>query len=288
MTHVNWQRSTLMPLLFLVLTAAGFCLQVSSVKADPAGGMKINALYDIRFNGISIGDFKFSSSLSSREYDMDAQASISLIGGMLFDWKGSTQSRGTITANGPKPGNYNFSYRTSDKKEQVSLRFTNNVVTEVSLNPPRGQSGRRIPITQSHLQNVVDPLSALVMLSQARTQAQKNAPCTRRLPIFDGKLRYDLIFSYKEKSQIDEGGYKGPVHICRVRYEQIAGHKPGKDDETLTQANDKIEVWLIPLPEAELFVPYKISVPTPAGTASMVTRKFNFTLPSQVKRTLID
>ncbi len=291
MIHIIRQRPALKSTFrhaLMSFMAGAICLQVTSVKAEPVGGMKINALYDIRFNGISIGDFKFASSLSSREYEMDAQASISLIGGMLFDWKGSTQSRGTITANGPKPGNYRFSYKTSDKKEHVSLRFANNIVTEVSLNPPRGHSGRRIPITQSHLQNVVDPLSALVMLSQARTQAQKANPCNRRLPIFDGKLRYDLIFSQKAQNQINEGGYKGIVHVCKVRYEQIAGHKPDKDDETLTQANDKIEVWLIPVPEADLFVPYRISVPTPAGTASMVTRKFDFTLPSQVTRTLID
>ncbi len=55
------------------------------------------------------------------------------------------------------------------------------------------------------------------------------------------------------------------------------GTKWGND---YASGNTGIEVWLVPVPEAGLIVPYYIHVPTPAGTASMVTAKFDVQTPT--------
>jgi hypothetical protein len=51
-------------------------------------------------------------------------------------------------------------------------------------------------------------------------------------------------------------------------------------DNDYAAGNTGIEVWLVPVPEAGLIVPYYVQVPTPAGTASMVTAKFDVQTPS--------
>ncbi len=266
------------------------CVGLSGAQAEPAGGMKVNAAYDISFNGLSIGDFQLSTNMGAREYSMTAKASISVLGGIVFEWNASTRSSGTVTASGPRPSAYSFAYKTSDKKEQIDLKFTSNTVSQITLNPPRGSSAKRIPITQAHLQNVLDPLSAVVQLSHARTQKQKSSACNKRLQIFDGKARYDLVLSPKGAKQINASGYKGTAYICRVKYVPIAGHKAGKkdDENELAAANDNIEIWMIPVAEADLFIPYYISVPTSVGKATMTTSKFDLTLPSQAKKSVIE
>lgn len=236
---------------------------------------KVKALYHIRFLGAYIGDFEIRSSITKRQYSLRANADISVFFG-AFRWKGSTSSHGLMTVNGPMPQSYSFRYSTRKKREAVELRFQQRMVSDIVVNPPYHPSSRAVPITAADLQNVLDPASAIVLLAQARPSrlAGKNA-CNRRLPIFDGKIRYDLVLSPKGRRSIgNQGRFRGIAHVCRVAYVQLAGHKPGKPNSYASK-NSGIEIWLVPLRKAGLLIPYYIQVPTPAGTASMVSAKFD-------------
>jgi hypothetical protein len=246
---------------------------------------KAVATYNIRFNGIEIGNFKFWSNLTTSQYTLSAKASVSLLLGIAFDWKGITSSSGMVTANGPIPTNYDFRYETNDKREQIRLRFAKNTVSEVLLNPPKHPKPGRVPITAQHLHNVVDPLSAVILLSRmtgAKTGGA--AACERRLPIFDGKMRYDLIFSYKATRRLQRaGGYHGPAYICKVKFVAIAGHKPERKKGVMSSSAN-IEVWLVPIPDAHLVVPYHVSIPTAAGVASVTSERFEILTAARGRR----
>lgn len=235
----------------------------------------VKALYNIHFLGAHIGDFKIHSSINTRQYSLQANADISVFFGAV-NWKGVTSSYGLMTANGPVPQNYTFRYATSDKREAVEIRFQQRMVQDIIINPPSRPGARSVPITVTDLQNVVDPLSALVLLSQTRTGRMSGADiCNKRLPIFDGKLRYDLVLSPKGTQSISGvGKLRGTAHVCRVTYVPVAGHKAGKSADYASR-NSGIEIWLVPMPQAGLLVPYYVQVPTPAGTASMVSARFD-------------
>ena len=100
-------------------------------------------------------------------------------------------------------------------------------------------------------------------------------PCDRRIPIFDGKERFDLVFSHKGEMKVTEqqpSGQPGIAHVCRVKYLPIAGHKV--DSETrFMAANNEIEVALRPIPSANVFMPYQITIPTMAGSATIVSKR---------------
>jgi hypothetical protein len=236
----------------------------------------VNAVYEIHFLGAHIGDFRIRSAVTNRQYSLQANADVSIFFGTV-SWQGVTSSHGLMTANGPMPQSYNFRYATNDRREAIELRFQQHMVQDIIINPPAHSGMRTVPITAAHLQNVVDPLSAVVLLSQARLNRHNADPCNKRLPIFDGKTRYDLVLSMKGTRPINSTGkLRGPAYVCSVNYVPIAGHKPGKQGETdYATGNTGIEVWLVPVPEAGLLVPYYVHVPTPAGTASMVTAKFD-------------
>ena len=97
-------------------------------------------------------------------------------------------------------------------------------------------------------------------------------------------MRYDLIFSYKGTRQLDsDGGYKGPAYVCKVKFVAIAGHKPGRKEDVIS-SSENMEVWLVPVPEAHLVVPYHVSIPTPAGAASMTSERFEIETPARGRK----
>ncbi|MGO8955641.1 MAG: DUF3108 domain-containing protein [Rhodomicrobium sp.] len=241
----------------------------------------VNAVYGIHFLGAHIGEFKIRSSITNRRYTLQANADVSVFFGAV-SWQGVTNSSGLMTANGPVPQNYSFRYATNDRREAVEIRFQQRMVSDIIINPPAHPGARSVPITAADLQNVVDPLSAVVLLSQARLSRHSGDACNKRLPIFDGKIRYDLVLSPKGTRTIGSSGkLHGTAYVCRVNYIPIAGHKPGRQSgNDYATGNTGIEIWLVPVPEAGLLVPYYVHVPTPAGTASMVTAKFDVETPS--------
>lgn len=270
--------------LALTLVLAGASLLPSAAAAQ---GKKITAEYSINFNGLNIGSFKLWSDLQDKEYTLKAHAKISVLAGILFEWRGDTVSSGQVMAKLPRPYSYSFGYRTSDKQETIDVRFSNNIVEEIAVNPPQKPASNRVPVTRKHMRNVVDPLSAVVMLTNVGTSRAGQEVCTRRLPIFDGKARYDLRLTYKTTKTVNSAGYKGPAQVCKVKFLPIAGHKPGDDENNFAAKNEGIEIWMIPLEKADLYVPYYIYIPTPVGAASLTSVGFEVETASAAKPALV-
>lgn len=267
-------RSLARPLLLSLLTLVLALFWAMSVSAS-ARDQKITAKYDISFNGLSIGDFKLISNFWKNNYAMKARASISILGGLLFEWRGDTESRGRLNSRGPHPDIFRFGFRTSNKRGQVDLAFSGNRVTQLDVSPPKKKSSRRIPVTRAHLRNVVDPLSAIVMLSKSGVGKSSRQVCSGEIPIFDGNARYDLHLSYKDTKRINARyGYRGRAYVCKVKFVPIAGHKRGDDESEFAARTNGIEIWMVPLRKADIFVPHFIRIPTPVGLASMTAMDF--------------
>ncbi|WP_088346570.1 MULTISPECIES: DUF3108 domain-containing protein [Rhodomicrobium] len=253
--------------LMLVATSAS-----GGEVAAKSGARKVTAEYSIGFNGMGIGTFKLWSDLNNTEYSLKGRATISVLAGILFEWRGDTASSGQVMAKLPRPYAYSFGYRTSDRGENINIRFANNIVEEIAVTPPQRQAPGRVPIMRKHMQNVVDPLSALVMLTNIGSNHTGSEVCSRRIPIFDGKARYDLKLTYKATKPVTTPyGYTGPAYVCKVKFLPIAGHRRGDDENDFAAKNEGMELWMVPLAQADLYVPYYIYVPTPVGSATLTS-----------------
>ena len=63
--------------------------------------------------------------------------------------------------------------------------------------------------------------------------------------------------------------YSGLVAVCGVKFVPISGFRRGdRGIDFMSSHADEIEVWLVPLPNTTLYVPYRISVPTAFGSGS--------------------
>jgi hypothetical protein len=238
----------------------------------------VRAVYDINFNGLNIGTFEFQSQAEQQSYTLTGNARLSLLLG-AFTWDSETRSFGLIVNEAPKPAAFSFDFKSSLNAGSMKMGFSDGSVTEVQHLPPETLKPGVIPVREQHLKGVFDPLSAIMVISRGSSAN----PCERRIPIFDGKERFDLVFSYKGQLQVSEpqaGGQSPIAHVCRVRYLPIAGHKVDSGTKFMA-ANDNIEVALLPVPAANVYMPYQISIPTLAGAATLVSKRVEIGAPGK-------
>ncbi len=264
----------------IALTGLSFALfSAPPAFAQMAEGT-ISATYKIDYNGIQLGKLHFTSSIRGHRYNLESatRLSIPLLGSIFnnLSWRGSTRTTGTISGNRPHPSSYSFAFASGKKRGNVKMDFSGNRIVRVRRIPNKKLSSAHVPVTRAHLQKVMDPMSALMLIS--RTGKSHRSACARTIPVYDGKQRFNLKLSYKRSVRVrrsQSGGYAGPVIICRVRYQPISGYKPFKKDVKFMIRNRDIELWLMPLPRSRNYAPYRLVLPLPVGRANAYLARFN-------------
>lgn len=282
----------------LSVFAAGlaFCLSAAPSAAEPrlsaAWPDHIAARYRIDFNGFTIGSFSYTSiiarpdsSTGKPSYRLDGQAQLSALLG-AFTWQGLSQASGQVAGDKPAPGAYNFEYSSSAKSGSVRMGFRAGSVATVASMPPAPPADDVVPLERRHLAEVLDPLSAVMSL----TASGFENPCNQRLPVFDGKQRFDLVFSPKGQRRIADRrptGQPGVAHVCSVRYVPIAGYRRGSDAEQAA-ARMEIEMTLRPIPSANLLVPQTVTIPAVVGTVELSLERVDIRTPDRAEIALVN
>jgi hypothetical protein len=256
---------------------ASALLLASAVSLAPAfaaeGGpppANVDAVYRINFTALgNIGHFHFNSSIAGDTYKLAADAKIDTA---FFDYSGQMTSSGVVFNAATKPADYRFNYKQKTllkkkKLRELNIAFDGQSVRKVTFQPPDEPSPKAIPVLPDQLKNVLDPLSGVMALSLTNS----DNPCAQRLPIYDGKQRFDLVFSPKGRSGAD--------FVCNVRLVPISGHKPGEGAASVLKGN--IELVLRPVPKANIVIPYRVTVPTTIGSATLTSDRVDITMPDQ-------
>src|SRR5437660_10285713 len=82
--------------------------------------------------------------------------------------------------------------------------------------------------------------------------------CPRKLAIFDGRMRYDLMLTFKRLDRVQsEKGYQGTVVVCSLYFSPVAGHVPERAMIKYLVNMRDIEVSLAPIACTRLMVPYR-------------------------------
>jgi len=231
---------------------------------------RVDATYRIAFNGFDIGRFQFRVDITGSSYTASGDAQLSALLG-AFKWDGATRSSGTLPSAGPRPAGYTFDFSGVGKSGSIKLGFQQGNITSVSSVPPTPPEPGTVALRAADLKSVLDPLSAVLAIS--RTQG--TSPCDRRIPVFDGKQRFDLAFSFLRQQAMGAAranGQPSVAVVCRVRFVPIAGHRMTAETKHMA-STDGIEVSFRPVPSAAIHVPYHISIPTGAGPATLTSER---------------
>jgi hypothetical protein len=236
---------------------------------------KLEARYTATVAGIIVGRGTWVIDIGQTHYTAAASGRVVGLLKILSDGEGTVAAHGNIEGSRLLPATYSSRVIVDDKVDEVRLALAGGAVTEVVAEPPLPPSPDRIPVSEGHRRGVLDPMTAELMPVAGSGDVMSPEACGRTLPIFDGRQRFDLTLTFKRFDHVKaEKGYQGPVVVCMVTYQPIAGHRPGRAAIKYLMAAREMEMWLAPIAGTRILVPFRASVPTLVGQAVLEANQF--------------
>ena len=184
----------------------------------------VGLAYSIAFWGIPFGKTSYQARFAQDGYAASSHFETSGIVSLFWQATIDASASGHVSSAALAPGRYDSFYRRGDsKKERVEVTFDGRGATTFA-DPPYDTT--KYPVSDAEKREAADPMSAITLVLAGMHADQAN-PCGTVAQVFDGRRRYNIEFSYVHDEPVNLGAlYKGPAHLCRLRYEQIAGFKP--------------------------------------------------------------
>jgi hypothetical protein len=256
---------------FMVIAATAPA--VADGRLDVSYKASITALADLK--GVEIGRATLTLDITDDGYAAAGGAKVTGIARLVSKGEGSVAARGNFVNGKVSPLSHSSSSESDKKAEQIRISLANNAVTEYSVTPPTTPDKDRVPVTEQHRQGVVDPLSAAIITVPGNGDLLAPDSCNRTIPIFDGRQRYDLVFSYERtEAAKNVKGYSGPMLVCRVDYRPIAGHRASRLQVKYMEDNKNIFVWLAPVAGTRVLFPIRVSIVTLVGIVLVEAERF--------------
>jgi Protein of unknown function (DUF3108) len=260
----------------LLLTSIMLVLAISSSPAPASAQARLEARYSATVAGIPIGTGSWAIDVTDTQYTAMVSGTTS---GLL---RAFTGGQGTATARGTLSGGRlssiyaaSMSLRNNQKFDSIRITITNGNVKDYKVDPPADNDPNRVPITEASQRGVLDPMTAALVRVPGNGDPLVPEACQRTQEIFDGRLRYDMQFSFKRMDRVKATkGYSGPVVVCSTYFIPVAGFIPSRASIRYLAKQRDMEVWLAPIAGTRVLVPYRAQGPTPIGQAILQASEF--------------
>ncbi|WP_441243856.1 DUF3108 domain-containing protein [Tardiphaga sp. 768_D3_N2_1] len=238
-------------------------------------GGKLEAKYEASLAGIAVGKGQWAIDINDDQYSATASGGTAGLLKAFAGGSGSGQSTGRVVAGTLVPSNYQAVTTSAKKSETIRMLITPGYVKEFSIEPEPPLDPEKIPISDAHRRNVIDPMTGSLLRVAGTGELMTPDSCRTGTSIFDGRMRYDLKLDYKRMENVKaEKGYHGPAIVCAVYFTPIAGYVPDRAAIKYLAAQRNIEVTLVPIAGTRVLVPYRMTVPTPLGVAMLEATEF--------------
>jgi hypothetical protein len=240
--------------------------------ADAQG--KLDARYTATLAGVPIGRGAWVIDIAEDQYTAAASGMATGLLQVFANGHGSGASRGLVRGDNLIPSTYASSINNDKRVEELRIVLSGGTVKEVTVDPPNVPNPDRIPLTDAHRRGVLDPMSAALLRVSGSGDPLSSEACRRTVPVFDGRMRFDLALSFKRFENVQARGYQGPVAVCGVSFVPLGGYVPQRPAIKYLTAQRDMEVWLAPLAGTHVVVPFRLSIPTPFGTGVLEATQF--------------
>ena len=262
-------RAALLPAGLLAIAT----LLSGAVPAAAQG--KLDAKYEASLAGIPVGKGGWIIEVSDDSYSAAAQGGTSGLLKAFAGGSGTGSSAGRVVQGTLVPSTYNATTTSSKKSETIKMVLTSGYVKEFSIEPEPPVDADRLPVTDAHRRGVLDPMTGSLLRVPGTGEVVAADACRTGTAIFDGRMRYDLKLDYKRMENVKaEKGYHGQAVVCSLYFTPVAGYIPDRAAIKYLAAQRNIEVWFAPIAGTRVLVPFKVSVPTPLGTAVLEATEF--------------
>jgi hypothetical protein len=248
-----------------ILISFAVCLLLT----NPARAATVRAKYTISYLGVPIGEMDTIRTFGISTYQTDVDARVAGIATIVSDFKMNMKSNGIIRKNVVQPNNFAAEEMGSGEIQTMRMTLAGGSVKSAEIVPPVKDLDQRVPLSDEHKRDIVDPASTLIMTVPSGQDPLGPSACNRTFRMFDGFSRSDIVLEFVKTENVNTNGYKGKVSVCSVRYLPIAGYKPAATMTKFMQSNTGIEMRLAPIPDTQQLLIVSATIPLPVGTASL-------------------
>lgn len=248
-------------------------LIAAAVPAQAQG--RLEAQYTAYLANIPIGSGSWTIDISETQLAATASGTTTGLMRAFTGGRGSSATRATLNGGRLVSSIYAATVATRKKNDEIRLTIANGAVKDFRVEPPQDPNPDRLPITEAHRQNVLDPMTASLLRVPGNGDLMVPEACQRKVSIFDGRLRYDIELAYKRMETVKaDKGYAGPALVCSVYFTPLGGHDPSRTAIKYLIKQRDMEVWLVPIAGTRVLVPFRVQGPTPVGQAVLEASQF--------------
>jgi len=259
----------------ILATGSALALMTAALGDHAHAEGKLDASYTISFAHIRVGDIAATGVFGESEYAISARGRAGGLMKVLVDGEASFATHGTIKDGYPVPTTFTSKIVSDAETSDVTMVVDEGSVKELAATTPLKSD--RVPVTQANRQGIVDPLTAMLFSAAAAGEGLSQDVCRHTLPIFDGQQRYDLKLAFKRMDKVTaEKGYAGPVVVCSVSYEPIAGHRAYPLVKYLSEGRE-MEMALAPVAGTRLLAPFRMLVVSALANLVIEANQFEVT-----------
>jgi hypothetical protein len=253
------------------MLATACLLSVGSASAQG----KLDARYVATLAGVTIGKGSWVIDIGDDQFSAAATGMTTGLLRVFATGDGNGTARGAVRGDNLTPTLFVSTIHNDKRVEELKIVMSAGTVKDLMIDPPMTPHPDRVPLTDAHRRGIVDPISAALIRVPGNGDPMTPEACRHTLPVFDGRMRFDLQLSFNRIEKIQTGkGYEGPVVVCGVRFVPVAGHVPERPAIKYLVAQQDMEMWLAPIAGTRIVVPYKISLPTPLGRGVLEATQF--------------
>ena len=271
----------------ILATGSALAFMTAALGDHALAEANLDASYMISFARILVGDITATVVVGDSEYTISARGRAGGVMKVLVNGEGSLTTRGTIRDGHPVPTTFTSKIVSNAETSNVTMVLDEGRVKELAVAPP--PSSDRVPVTDANRQGIVDPLTAMLFPAAFTGEGLSQEACRHTLPIFDGHQRYDLKLAFKRMDKVTaEKGYAGPVVVCSVGYEPIAGHRASTPLVKYLSEGREMEIALAPVAGTRLLVPFRMSVMSMLANVVIQANRFEATAQPLGASTIAD
>jgi hypothetical protein len=255
---------------------AAACLLVAGVTIVPSASSAkaetetFDGEYVISYLGFTVARSTFHSTFEGGKFKIDGSVSSAGIAQIFDRTKGISTSSGIIDGDGTRPSAFRMDYTEGKRKQMTAIRFQDGRVIGTVNDPPLKKRGPDwVPLDDSHLIGVTDPLSAGIVRASSPDKV-----CARTVKIYDGEFRLDATLSPAPPDKAFPG-YGDQSVTCQVQVRPVAGYRKGRKALDYLQNRSRIMVAFTPLGTTGLYAPVHATIGTQIGTVTVKARNVN-------------
>ena len=200
--------------------------------AAAAPNDRMNLLYEVYSGGFHVLNFELDLALAPERYDVTARINSAGFVGWFLSWRQVSESRGQLGRDTVAPELHRSQAEFRGRKRSVEIDYDAGKVGDVRVQPPAREDEGRDEVSVERRREAMDPISSIL---GAIRRLSAGEGCGGRLPVFDGRRRYDLVLTDRSRGQglPQLAGAASDRIQCDFVYEPIAGHnRRDADPET--------------------------------------------------------